>query len=105
MPHFDADQSSVLSITVIFGPARLIVAAFCRSSANVSVGSKSDLTSLESDVCIGPKSRHHRSSFIFQTERIPLAIYHLAVLCDRHTGAALGVDELSWRSGSEPSQK
>jgi hypothetical protein len=45
MPHFDADQSSILPITVIFGPARLIVAAFCRSSANVSVGSKSDLTS------------------------------------------------------------
>jgi len=28
MPHFDADQCSVLQITVIFGAARLIVAAF-----------------------------------------------------------------------------
>jgi hypothetical protein len=28
MPHFDADQWSVLLITVIFGAARLIVAAF-----------------------------------------------------------------------------
>jgi hypothetical protein len=28
MPHFDADQWSVLLITVIFGVARLIVAAF-----------------------------------------------------------------------------
>jgi hypothetical protein len=28
MPHFDADQWSVLPITVIFGAARLIVAAF-----------------------------------------------------------------------------
>jgi hypothetical protein len=28
MPHFDADQWSVLLITVIFGTARLIVAAF-----------------------------------------------------------------------------
>jgi hypothetical protein len=28
MPHFDADQWSVLLITVIFGAARLIIAAF-----------------------------------------------------------------------------
>lgn len=28
MPHFDADQWSVLPITVIFGAARLIVAVF-----------------------------------------------------------------------------
>ena len=38
MPHFDADQWSVLLITVIFGAA-LDRRRVCRSSANVSVGS------------------------------------------------------------------
>src|SRR5882724_6928038 len=50
-------------------------------------GSKADVTSLESDVCIAPESRHHRSSFILRVEYIPQAHDHLAVLRDRHINA------------------
>jgi hypothetical protein len=40
MPHFDADQWSVLLITVIFGAARLIVAAFAIRPLMFQLGQK-----------------------------------------------------------------
>jgi len=45
-------------------------------------------------------------SFVLWIEHEPLAVDHLAVLRDRRVdaGATLGVEKLSWRSGSEPGQ-
>jgi cell division protein FtsL len=40
MPHFDADQWSVLLITVIFGAARLVVAAFAARPLISQLGQK-----------------------------------------------------------------
>jgi hypothetical protein len=45
MPHFDADQWSVLLITVIFGAARWIVAAFAVRPLMVTVGDRQRATS------------------------------------------------------------
>jgi hypothetical protein len=40
MPHFDADQWSVLPMTVIFGAARLVVAAFAARALMSQLGQK-----------------------------------------------------------------
>jgi hypothetical protein len=62
---------------------------------HISTLPKAEVTSLESDVCITPESRHHRSSFILRIEPVPLAVDYLAALRDRHVdaGAALGIDQ------------